>query len=264
MSTIKKISERRKKIINLLQRNKFITINELNSILKTSKITIRRDLNYLSEKGSIKKIQGGAAVLRTKEHEPPYIVRFLDMKKEKEIIGAYAASIIKENEIISIDVGSTLLELAKNIPKENNIKVITNWLPIINILANMRYLAEVFILGGRVNLNELSVVSDLTSKTLDTFNIDIAFIGVGGISPEIGFTDYNIEEIEIKKQFIKGAKKVIILADHSKFGRLAHLKIGNLQLADQIITSEGLNDEDKIKIEECGVKVKIVKESDVF
>jgi len=236
-----------------------MTINELSSILKVSKISIRRDLNKLYEKGFIRRIQGGATVIRTSEQEPPYIARSLEMKKEKQIIGKCASSIIKENDVISIDVGTTLLELAKNIPEGKNITVITNWIPIINILVNKKGTANVFILGGKLNFNELSVIGSYTEKMLDDFNIDITFIGVGGISLELGLTDYFVEEIQVKKQYIKKAKETIVLADYGKFGRLAHVKIGNLNIADQIITSEGLDEQYRKNIEERGVKIVIAK-----
>jgi len=261
VATNEKILERHNKILKFLQKNKIMTINELSSTLKVSKISIRRDLNKLYEKGFIERIQGGATVIRTSEQEPPYIARSSEMKKEKQMIGEYASSIIKENDVISIDVGSTLLELTKNIPEGRNITVITNWIPIVNVLANKKGIVNVFILGGKLNLSELSVVGNYIEKVLDDFNIDIAFLGVGGISPERGLTDYDVEEIQVKKQFIKKAKKTIVLADHSKFGRIAPIKIGDLQIVDQIITSEGLDNKDKIKVEKFGVKVVIAKEN---
>jgi DeoR/GlpR family transcriptional regulator of sugar metabolism len=262
LATNRLINKRRDDICELLKGKNILSISELSAILNISKITIRRDLDYLAKEKKIKKIHGGAIIERAKDYEPPYMIRSLEMTEQKKAIGKLAASLIPENSLIFIDVGSTLLELAKNLPLDKNISVITNWIPIAQELGKKMF-SNLFLLCGKVNCREMSIIGNYPLQFLDNFNIETCFIGVSGISIDHGLTDFTLEEIEMKKQMIRRAKKRIVLADHSKFDRLASIKICDLSDIDTIITSEGLDDKDRIKIEKCGVKVIISKKGDI-
>jgi len=257
------IKKRRDNICELLKEKNMLSIGELSRILNISKPTIRRDLDYLAKEKKIIKTYGGAIIQSTKDYEPPYMVRSLKMIEQKKAIGKLAASLIQEGSLIFIDVGTTLLELAKNLPTDKNISVITNWIPIAEKLGEKMF-SNFFLLGGKVNCREMSTIGNYSLQFLDNFNIEICFIGVGGFSTDHGLTDYTLEEIAIKKEMIQRVKKRIVLADHKKFNRLAPIKICNLSDIDIIITSEGLDDKDRIEIEKCGVEVIIAKEDNVF
>lgn len=263
MSTDILIEKRRDNICELLKEKNMLSIGELSLILNISKPTIRRDLYILAKEKKIIKTYGGAVIQSTKDYEPPYMIRSLKMIEEKRAIGKLAASLIPESSLIFIDVGTTLLELAKNLPTDKNISVITNWLPVAEILGGKRF-SNLFLLGGKVNCREMSIIGNYPLQSLDNFNIEICFIGVGGVSIGHGITDYTFEEIEMKKLVIQRAKKRIVLADHKKFDRLAPIKICDLSDIDMIVTSGGLEDKDRIGIEKCGAEVIIAKEGTVF
>ena len=115
--------------------------------------------------------------------------------------------------------------------------------------------SNLFLLGGKVNCREMSIIGNYPLQFLDNFNIEICFIGVGGISIDHGLTDYTFEEIEMKKQIILRAKKRIVLADHKKFNRPAPIKICDLSDIDTIITSEGLEEGIKQKYVDSGIEI---------
>ena len=259
LATIKSISERQQKIYELLRKHKNLSIDKLSSILEISKMTVRRDLDRLTKKGIMQRVHGRAVISRTNEYEPPHMVRSLEMMQEKQMIGRLAASLIKDNAVIIVDIGSTLLELLRNIPENNNITVITNWIPVAVELSKKRGLFNLVLVGGKVLTDELSVVGDYPKEMLKDFNADIAFLGVGGISDKFGITDFNMEEVQVKKQMIKSSREVIVLADHSKFGRIAPMKIADIKSIDKIITDDGLNRKDKISIERFDTEVIIAK-----
>ena len=259
MATIKSISERHQKIYELLRNHKNLSIDKLSSILEISKMTVRRDLDCLTRKGIVQRIHGRAIISRTNEYEPPYMIRSLEMMQEKQMIGQLAASLIKDNAVIIVDVGSTLLELVRNIPENNNITVITNWIPVAVELSKKRGLFNLVLVGGKVFTDELSIIGGYPEEMLRDFNTDIAFLGVGGISDKFGITDFNMEEVQVKKQMIKSSREVIVLADHSKFGRVAPMKIADIKLIDKIITDNGLKEKDKFNIERFGTEVIIAK-----
>ena len=249
MATNRLINKRRDDICELLKGKNVLSISELSAILNISKITIRRDLDYLAKEKKIIKTHGGAIIQSSKDYEPPYMTRSLKMIEQKKAIGKLAASLIPENSLIFIDIGTTLLELSKNLPNDKNISVITNWIPITEELGKKMF-SNLFLLGGKVNCREMSIIGNYSLQFLDNFNIETCFIGVGGVSIDHGLTDYTLEEIETKKQMIRRAKKRIVLADHSKFGRLAPIKI-----CDIIITSEGLEAETKQKYIDSGIEI---------
>jgi DeoR/GlpR family transcriptional regulator of sugar metabolism len=187
------------------------------------------------------------------------MVRSLEMMQEKQMIGRLAASLIKDNAVIIIDIGSTLLELVRNIPENNNITVITNWMPVAVELSRKRGLFNLVLVGGKVLTDELSIVGNYPEEMLKDFNADIAFLGVGGISNKFGITDFNMEEVQVKKQMIKSSREVIVLADHSKFGRIAPMKIADIKSIDKIITDDGLEEKDKINVERFGTEIIIAR-----
>ncbi len=259
MATIKNISERHQKIYELLRKHKNLSIDKLSSILEISKMTVRRDLDRLARKGIMQRVHGRAIISRTNEYEPPHMVRSLEMMQEKQMIGRLAASLIKDNAVIIVDIGSTLLELIRNIPENNNITVITNWMPVAVELSKKRGLFNLVLVGGKVLTDELSIVGGYPVEMLKDFNADIAFLGVGGISDKFGITDFNMEEVQVKKQMIKSSREIIVLADHSKFNRVAPMKIADIKLIDKIITDDGLEEKDKINIERFDTEIIIAR-----
>ncbi len=248
------IDERRKTICDFLKTHKVLSVEYLSSLLGSSAMTIRRDLNYLANQGMVQRVHGGAAVVRSEVDEPPYTIREREMRLEKQRIGFAAASLIGEREMIIVDIGSTLLSLVRNLPLDKDITVVSNWLPVMLELNRKGPFKTIF-LGGEVNFGELSVTGGYTEEMLQNFNADKLFLGVAGVSPEFGLTDYHTEEIQVKRQMIKCAKKVIVLADHSKFGRVAPLKTAGLGSVHQIITDDGITEVDRRAIESFGVEV---------
>ncbi len=248
------VDERRKTICDFLKTHKVLSVEYLSSLLGSSAMTIRRDLNCLANQGMVQRVHGGAAVVRSEVDEPPYTIREREMKLEKQRIGLAAASLIGEREMIIVDIGSTLLYLVRNLPLDKDITVVSNWLPVMLELNRKGPFKTIF-LGGEVNFGELSVTGGYTEEMLQNFNADKLFLGVAGVSPEFGLTDYHTEEIQVKRQMIKCAKKVIVLADHSKFGRVAPLKTAGLGSVHQIITDDGITEADRRAIESFGVEV---------
>jgi DeoR/GlpR family transcriptional regulator of sugar metabolism len=198
--------------------------------------------------------------MRSEGEEPPYTIREREMPLEKQRIGLTAASLVGEREVILIDIGSTLLYLARSLPIEKGIIVVTHWLPIVLEMSRQAP-SKIIFLGGEVNFGELSVTGAYTEEMLQNFNADKLFLGVAGVSPEYGLTDYNPGEIQVKRQMIKCAKRVIVLADHSKFGRVAPLKIANLPSVHQIVTDDGIGETDRRAVEGLGVEVVIAGQS---
>jgi len=220
-------------------------------------MTIRRDLKKIAEKGGIQKVHGGVALKRTNKNEPPYMIRSLEMKREKELIGYASVSEVFEKEVIFIDVGSTSLSFVRHlIASKKKVTIITPWIPVV-LECHKNNHQDVILLGGKVETRELSISGGYPEEMLKEYIADKLFLGVAGISVEYGLTDHKMEEIRVKRQMIKSAKKVIVLADHSKFNHIAPIKICGLNAVNTIITDRGVNESIKTAVESLGVEVSI-------
>lgn len=226
--------ERQQKILDMMQKKKVIKITDITSAFGVSTETARRDLHILESQNLCKKIYGGAALVSSIASEPSYSTREVMHSTEKTAIGRKAAELVLEGKTIILDVGTTIIELARSIKDKNNVIVLTNSLTIVNELANSD--VSLHIMGGKLNPSFLSMSGSLTLSALKQFYVDIAFIGAGGITLEDGVSDYNIEEAQVRKFSIERAKKTVLLADSSKFGSNAFAMVCPLEDVDVIVT----------------------------
>lgn len=248
--------ERHKIILDLLSKNKIVKVSELVDFFKVSTETIRRDLEELESNNKLERVYGGAVPIITSSEEPEYDIRAFSNPNHKECIGKLAAEFINDRDTIILDIGTTCLEIAKNI-KNKNITVLTTSLPITNELANSN--VRLYCLGGLVRPNELSMSGGITEYVLNQFHVDKAFIGAGGISLNDGISDYNIEEAQIRRQCIKRAQKVYLVSDYSKFGINSFAHVAPLDAIDALITDWDSNEDILNKIKKLNIEVIIAE-----
>lgn len=228
-------AERRKTILELIETQNSISVVELSKVLGVSDMTVRRDLRILSNNGLLERVHGGAVSRRGRSYEPPYFIREKESSQHKELIAKKAASLIRQGDSIALDVGTTTLELARAMAHIPNLSVITASLRIANVLVdspNMR----LFLTGGLVRQQELSLVGYIAERTYHEFHVDKAFVGVGGIHPETGLTEYNLEDAQVKKSMIANADQVIVVADSRKLGETCFAFIAPLSRVDILVT----------------------------
>ncbi|MEI3606514.1 DeoR/GlpR family DNA-binding transcription regulator [Pseudogracilibacillus sp. SE30717A] len=226
--------ERHKKILEQLEKENTVRISELSKTLGVTRQTVRRDLKELDKVGLIKKVHGGALLNRT-NIEPSFSTRDNTSVVEKDIIGKKAAEFVEDGDAIFIDLGTTTLSMARNLTTKKDLTVITNSLLIAMELANIKEI-KVLISGGELRGEELSVSGPISNKSIQDIFIDKAFIGVGGLSLENGFTDFHLGECEFRRMMIKNAQKSIALADHSKVDIVAIYKFADIHEIDVLIT----------------------------
>lgn len=259
MSSYKEVADRRSRAYSLIMENGSLSVDRLSILLAVSKMTVRRDLAYLIRRGRIERTHGGAARKRTSKSEPPYVIRSSESRKEKQAIGATAAGQIRNRDVILVDVGSTLLELARHLNPASEITVVTNWIPVALECVKIGN-QKIVLLGGDVDQQELSLTGAHPESILTNYIADAFFMGVGGVSLEFGLTDYKMEEIMVKRYMIRCAKKVIVLADHTKIGRVAPIKICDLSAVHTLIVDAGIGDHHRIALERRGIKVLVASE----
>nr|WP_306220315.1 hypothetical protein [Cohnella sp. WQ 127256] len=158
----------------------------------------------------------------------------------KQKIAAYAADQICEGEVIALDIGTTVTELAKELFRKKNITVFTFSFQAASILSQSNI--NLYLVGGNLRKTEMSLVGSITRDTIMKFHFDRFFMGVAGLSKDNGPTDFNLEESEIKRAFIERSKHVVALVDKMKIGVTSLVKVCEFEEIDEIITND---DEDK-------------------
>lgn len=247
-------SFRRSTIISAVEVQGTVSVAELAKQLKVTEVTIRRDLMKLESEGVVKRVHGGVVSARGRSYEPTLMLRTTVHEAEKKRIGQYAANLILGGDCIALDVGSTTLEIAHNLVGRRNLTVITPSLLIATTLVNQPDLRLV-IPGGIVRPGETSMIGELSIRAFDIFHVDRLFMGVGGIDASAGLTEYNWDDTLVKQAMLKTAKEVIVVADSSKFDRVATVNIAVLDVIDILITDSPPSPRMAHALDDAGVKV---------
>ncbi|NRF94539.1 DeoR/GlpR transcriptional regulator [Paenibacillus frigoriresistens] len=234
------LEERQEQIMQRLLESQSVRITDLVEEFGVTRETLRKDLYHLEKQGLIRKVHGGAVLNKTdvSNEEPPYNKRSLINPEEKEKIAKRAAELVEDGDTLYLDIGTTTLLFAKQLKSRNNITIITNSLLIAMELGNQTNL-KVILSGGELRPGELSLSGPSAIQTLQNYYIDKAFVGVGGLSEDSGFTDYHIYESEIRTLMLNHAKEKYALVDHSKMHITAFYKSADMQDMDVVITDAG-------------------------
>jgi DeoR family transcriptional regulator, deoxyribose operon repressor len=240
--------ERKKRIrnvINLLNQKAELSVKEISGMLHVSDMTIRRDLDALERQGTIRRIHGGA-VLRDPGTgvRDPYVLGEQTTKqaREKNIIGITAASLVRPNETIFMDSGSTTPFIAKHLSAEIPITVLcytfTNALEFYP-----RRKTNLILLGGFLH-RDSNIFHSVENRTLiSNTRADRAFISTGGLDSELGLTTYFYYEADIKREMIRSARQIVLVTDSTKFGKISVTHFAGLDEIDTIITDDGIPEE---------------------
>jgi DeoR family fructose operon transcriptional repressor len=218
---------RKKTIINELEKDEIVYLHDFVSIFKNvSESTIRRDLKTLEEEGLIELLHGGAAKLKnSSSYDMPIESKQYLHTAEKDRIAKFAASLVKEGEVIYIDSGTTTLGMVKYL-RSSHVQVVTSNTDIIDKIKGARF--SCVMLGGEITETLGSVVGPITDSLLENLFFDKAFIGATGYSVESGITTPDFREANKKKIVKNNSKEVFVLLDSSKAGKKALCKVFDL------------------------------------
>lgn len=220
--------------------NKTVSLDSLCEKFNVSKNTIRRDIETLVEKGSIKKVYGGVVSNNDSSEYTNILTSFEDRKifneSEKDTICRIASSFINENDIVYVDTGTTCVNIIKYIADKkctiltNSLQVCISAIPYPNI--------NIITLPGKLKRETLSFVGSDLNEYLKTYNINKAFMTCTGLTIENGMTNASIEEYIIKKNIVSHSKKIFLMADNSKFDKVSLMTYSSLSEIDYLITDK--------------------------
>ena len=244
---------RQSQIRRLVEAQGQVTVTELNGILDVSEATIRRDLEQMAELGWVRRTHGGALKVEPGGSEPPIKERLSEHAKEKQQIGAMAASLVQEGETIFLGSGSTVREMTPHLLSISNLTVITNSLPVVNELATSD--VELIVIGGMLRQSELSMVGHVAEQAIREFRADRVFIGIAALDVQYGLTSDFLPEAVTDRTILGIGRHCVVVADHSKFGRVNSVFLAPVTAADTIISDVTLAADCVNALEEAGVRV---------
>jgi len=250
--------ERKSKIVDLIQDKGRVNITDICSMFDVSEMTVRRDLNELDRQGLVRRVHGGAIASLGRSYEPSFQTRSVKNQTAKESIGRKAAELIFDGDSIALDVGTTTLEIVPGLVGKRNLTIVTSCLQIASKIVDQLSLeidARLIITGGIVRPRELSMVGHIPEQVYHDLHVDKAFIGIGGVSLADGFTEYNIEDTQIKKMLMNSAREKIVVADGTKFGVTTFASVAQLSDVNAIVTDSTAPADLVGQIREQGVEV---------
>jgi len=228
-------AERLSRIRRLVEANERVTVADLSARFEVSEATIRRDLDELENLGWVQRTHGGAVRVERASRELPILERMQESGDEKARIGQAAAALIRPGETVFFGSGTTVMEIVKRLRRDLLLTVISNSLPVICHLADYPQI-ELIVIGGMFRPSELSMVGHIAEHDLAEFRADRVFMGMHAIDLRQGFTNDYLPETMTDRAILAIAPRVVVVADHLKFGRVSSVLVGPVVSAHTIVT----------------------------
>ncbi|MBQ6947097.1 MAG: DeoR/GlpR transcriptional regulator [Clostridia bacterium] len=219
-------AERQQKILNMIAKEGYVTVDQISKELYVSEPTARRDLNEMARQQLIIRSHGGATLRPEHNAEVPIDFRNTYHTKSKNKIAKVAASLVKEGDVIFIDASTTTLHILEHIKALNNVTVITNSIQATQYLRNSGL--TVYSTGGIMLDNSLAYGGSIAEETLERFNIDLMFFSSYGISEDGMIQDYSEAETNLRIKAMRHSQKCVFLFDKSKLGKKSLFNVANV------------------------------------
>jgi DeoR family fructose operon transcriptional repressor len=249
--------ERHQQILDTARAHGRVEVSELARDLAVTPETVRRDLTALERRGVVRRVHGGAIPVERLGIEQGVADRETQAATQKDRIARAALDELPDGGSIIIDAGTTTARMAQLLPSDREFTVVTHSIPVASALVS-RPNITLHLLGGVVRGRTLAAVGEWTKTQISEVFADVAFMGTNGISVERGLTTPDIAEASVKRALIDAARRTVVLADHSKFGREDFAKVAPLSAIDTVISDIGLDVELAEDVENAGPRMVVV------
>ena len=253
-------ADRLQVIADLVRERGSVRGSELVDLLGVTDETVRRDLSRLAQLGVVHRAHGGAIAARPTD-ETTTAVRLREHAEEKIAIGQRAAELVAPGTTIILDSGTTTLCLARALRRVRDLVVVTT--AVTNALELVGNPATTVVMtGGVIRPSTFGASGRLAAATLHELHVDQAFIATHSVSVRGGLTYPSFEEVDAKRAMIEAASEVILLADHSKFGREALVRVAPLSAVHRIVTTPGIDPDEAAAIRDLGIDIIVAQPSE--
>lgn len=231
-----KQTQRHDAIIELVRQQGYVSTEELVDHFAVSPQTIRRDLNDLAEQNKIQRHHGGAA-LPSSSVNTAYHDRKVMWSAEKARIAARVASQIPDGATLFIDIGTTPEAVAHALLGHKNLRVVTNNLNVATLLTAKEDF-RLILAGGEVRTRDGGIIGEATLDFISQFRLDYGILGISGIDLDGSLLEFDYHEVRTKRAIIDNSRCVMLVTDHTKFGRSAMVNLGKMDLVDYLFTDQ--------------------------
>ncbi|MTE22266.1 DeoR family transcriptional regulator [Streptomyces sp. TRM43335] len=249
-------TERLRRITDAVRGAGRLSVAELAELTGASEMTIRRDLDVLAGQGVLERYRGGASSLLLRGEEPPFALRADERQDAKRRIAAEVAELIADGESVVLDSGTTCLEVARALAGRR-LTVTPLSLHAANALADTPG-PRLLLPGGEPRPGELALTGPLTEASLAALRFDTAVLGCCGLSAGDGMTAYDLADAAVKRAAVASARRVVAVADATKFSRTALALVAPASALDAVVTEEGAPDDETDALAAAGVTVRKV------
>ncbi|MDC7120666.1 DeoR/GlpR family DNA-binding transcription regulator [Cellulomonas fimi] len=246
--------ERHQQILARARAEGRVDVTALADELDVTPETIRRDLTALERHGLLRRVHGGAIPVERLGFEPGIADREGVLAGEKERIAKAALDELPDGGAVIFDAGTTTVRLAELLPTDRELTVVTHALPVATVLAT-RPGITLHLVGGTVRGRTLAAVGTWAVRALADIHADVAFVGTNGLSVEHGLTTPDLAEAAVKRALVTNARRTVVLADHTKLGRVDFAHVVPLSAVDTLVTDTGAEPELVDEIEAAGTRV---------
>jgi DeoR/GlpR family transcriptional regulator of sugar metabolism len=235
--------QRQAAILELVRRHGGVRVSHLVRQFGVSDMTIRRDLEVLAERGLVAKVHGGATTVgAASTEEPGFAAKSVRQREEKQAIARRAAQLVRPGTAIAISAGTTTWTLAHHLTDVAELTVVTNSVRIADVFHRAGGDQTVVLTGG-IRTPSDALVGPVAVTAIRSLNVDLLLLGVHGMSTHAGFTTPNLMEAETDRAMVAAARRLAVLADHTKWGTVGLSTIARLGDADVLVTDTGLGDD---------------------
>lgn len=234
--------QRHELIVSQIRRSGSVRVADLAEQLDVSEMTVRRDLDALDDAGLIVKVHGGATMrVERASDEPGFAAKSRRNIHEKRAIAASAAVLVAPGSAIGITAGTTTVQLAAELVHLPDLTVVTDSIPVADVFhATPRPDRSVILVGGERTPSD-ALVGPIAVAALERFHLDAVFMGVHGMHRRAGFTTPNVLEAETNGAFVEATDRLVVLADHTKWGVAGLCTIARLDAAAVVVSDDGLD-----------------------
>jgi DeoR/GlpR family transcriptional regulator of sugar metabolism len=243
-------AERQNRILDEVLRRGAVRVSELSDLLDVSDMTIRRDLDALASQGQLDKVHGGATTKRSPStDEPGFEAKRVRQISEKEAIAATAATLVAPGSAVGLSAGTTTWTLALQLAAIPDLTVVTNSTQVADVLVSAGrtftsgrgYGHTNVILTGGVRTPSDALVGPIAVASLESLHLDLVFLGVHGMDPRAGYTTPNVMEADTDRALVAAGRRLVVVADHTKWATVGISTIVPLERADVVVTDNQLS-----------------------
>jgi DeoR/GlpR family transcriptional regulator of sugar metabolism len=233
--------QRQERILEEVRRHGGARVGDLVDLLDVSDMTVRRDIESLARRGLVERVHGGATAVGVRSgEEPGFVAKSALARDEKQAIAREVTRLIEPGETLAVSAGTTTLAVARELLAVPDLTVVTNSVPVADVMHDPGRPDRTVVLVGGQRTPSNALVGPVAVGALRSLHVDTLVLGVHGMTEQAGLTTPNLVEAETDRALVASARRVLVAADHSKWGVVGLASIAGLDDVDVLVTDAGL------------------------